>query len=462
MPMSAAIGGELNRSGLAGELATPRHRRVFGVIAGLLGLIGVFTYLHADTPLAPLPAFLPTYASAVIVTDLITAYLVLAHASLAGNRHLLWIGAAYLYSGSIVIGQMLVFPGVWSEKGFFGAGPQSAVWIWVIWHGGFPAFVLPAMVVMLRQGSAKVTVPVRHALIAGLAALLLVTGTLVLVTAGHDWLPPLIVAGDYHTLSASPAAHLVQLLNITALLSVLVVKRGRTVFALGLSLALFASLLDAVLTLHAGTRFSLGWYVARMTSVVAAFSVLAVYLREATWLYARVIKLNAHLEEKASVDVLTGLFNRRYFDQQLVSAFRNAQRRREPMSLLMLDVDHFKLYNDHYGHVGGDQCLQAVAAAIATAVKRPTDVATRYGGEEFAIILPATNAAGARDTANRILGVVAELRREHKASPTAPHVTVSIGMATTTLESGEQPADLVRAADAALYRAKSAGRNRAL
>jgi diguanylate cyclase (GGDEF)-like protein len=355
---------------------------------------------------------------------------------------------------------MLVFPGVWSEHGLLGAGAQSAVWIWVFWHGGFPALVLTAMLVMARQDAKKADIPVTHTVIAAFGALLLVVVVMILATAGQDLLPPLIVAGDYHTLTVSLPGRLVPALNIAALASVLVVKRGRTVLGLGLSIAMLASLIDAILTLHAGARFSLGWYAARMTSVVAAFSVLAVYLREATWLYARVLKLNAHLEEKAAVDVLTGLFNRRYFDQQLQAALRDAHRRGTPASLLMLDVDHFKLYNDQYGHLGGDRCLQAVAEAIAGAARRPTDIATRYGGEEFAVILPSTDAGGAKETAERILHAVRALKREHKASKTAPFVTVSIGMATTKLKPGETPEDLIRTADAALYRAKSTGRDR--
>lgn len=446
--------------GFTAANASPRHRRYFIVIASLLILVAVVAFLAAEQPLAQLPAFLPAYASAVIVTDLITAYLIFAHAPLARRPALLALAGAYLYSGTIVIGQMLVFPGVWSEHGLLGAGPQSAVWLWVFWHGGFPAFIIASAALAHYQHARNLAITFSDKASARIAFLVvgLVLLLIALVTAGQSLLPEIITGGIYRSLSQSLEGLAVLALNLVALAAVLVTTRGRTVLDLGLLIAVLASLIDAILTLHAGARFSLGWYAARICSVISAISVLIVYLREVTWLYSRVIRLNVQLEEQVSTDVTTHLHNRRYFNRQLAIALRDAQRRREELSLLMIDIDHFKLYNDRYGHQAGDEALYKVAMAIQDALRRPVDIAARYGGEEFAVILPATGTVGAAHVAGNVLASVQQRAIPHAASPTASVVTVSVGAATI---SGASTAEtLIGLADEALYAAKRQGRNR--
>ena len=161
----------------------------------------------------------------------------------------------------------------------------------------------------------------------------------------------------------------------------------------------------------------------------------------------------------ASRDGLTGLANRRTFDETLVAEVRRASRAEAPLSLLMIDVDCFKSFNDAYGHQHGDVCLRAVAAAIEGAVKRAGDTVARYGGEEFSVILPDTDLSGAAIIAERIRHAVEELGLEHRASTSGAVVTVSLG-ATTAERDGLNADELVKAADSALYRSKRAGRNR--
>lgn len=169
-------------------------------------------------------------------------------------------------------------------------------------------------------------------------------------------------------------------------------------------------------------------------------------------------RLEETLRTLSSQDGLTGLPNRRSFDERWERECRRAHRNRSSLSVLMLDVDCFKPYNDTYGHPAGDACLQQVADAIAKTAQRPGDFAARYGGEEFVIVLPDTTQAGAMAIAAEINRAVAALQIPHGASTAAPHVTVSIGAATAP--DGTGAAGLVAAADAALYRAKQAGRNR--
>jgi diguanylate cyclase (GGDEF)-like protein len=176
---------------------------------------------------------------------------------------------------------------------------------------------------------------------------------------------------------------------------------------------------------------------------------------------------NRRLEVLATQDQLTGLANRRRFDEVLEREVRRAAREGSPLSLLLIDLDHFKGYNDAYGHVAGDACLQAVCGALAQAVQRPGDMAARYGGEELAVVLPNTDEAGALQVAERLRARIEALALEHRASRFG-HVTASIGVATAQGDgSGALPGAathgaamaLVEAADRALYRAKAAGRN---
>ena len=157
-------------------------------------------------------------------------------------------------------------------------------------------------------------------------------------------------------------------------------------------------------------------------------------------------------------DELTGLSNRRHFDQAIEHEFQRAIRNHSSLALLMLDVDHFKAYNDRYGHQSGDECLRAVASAIRSATRRPGDVAVRYGGEEFAVLMAETNEAGAVAVAALIHDNIADLGIEHAGSALG-RVTVSIGAAATVPISGYRWHELVRAADRMLYDAKVAGRN---
>lgn len=164
------------------------------------------------------------------------------------------------------------------------------------------------------------------------------------------------------------------------------------------------------------------------------------------------------LEQLATRDGLTGLANRRCFDQTLQAEWQRALRQQQPLSLLMVDVDNFKQYNDAYGHVGGDECLKRIASAVASEM-RANDLVARYGGEEFSVILPNQSLKGAAIVAERIRCRVEALRLPNQDAPKR-FVTVSIGAATAIASHEHQPEELVTTADAALYRAKHMGRNR--
>ena len=159
-------------------------------------------------------------------------------------------------------------------------------------------------------------------------------------------------------------------------------------------------------------------------------------------------------------DSLTGVHNRRAFSERIDNEWRRCGRGALPVSLILADIDHFKLYNDHYGHQAGDACLEQTAHAMCRAANRAQDLVARYGGEEFAILLPETDAAGAACVARRVLDELAALGIAHAASPTSPLLTASMGIATLVPDRVQNSASLIRAADALLYQAKAQGRNR--
>lgn len=169
--------------------------------------------------------------------------------------------------------------------------------------------------------------------------------------------------------------------------------------------------------------------------------------------------LNQQLDKIAHEDALTGIANRRSFNNAAAREWDIALREQRPLSLLLMDVDFFKRYNDTYGHEAGDKCLQLIARAISEAMMRPADLAARYGGEEFVVLVPDTDMRGAIMVAERILQAVDECQIAHASSTVAAHVTVSIGITTLTPTMAQSAQDAIRQADTALYQAKNNGRH---
>ncbi|MBK1619344.1 diguanylate cyclase response regulator [Lamprobacter modestohalophilus] len=174
------------------------------------------------------------------------------------------------------------------------------------------------------------------------------------------------------------------------------------------------------------------------------------------------LKLKTDLLEKIALqDGLTEIPNRRYFDRKLTQEWNRQSRHQYPLSLLMIDIDHFKLYNDHYGHGAGDECLRRVAQALAKVPARAADLVARYGGEEFVVLLPETDANGACEVGEQMRAAIHALALPHAYSPVADHITLSIG---ASMHQPQQPVTsaeaLKQAADRALYQAKEQGRDR--
>ena len=174
----------------------------------------------------------------------------------------------------------------------------------------------------------------------------------------------------------------------------------------------------------------------------------------------QLLTLQKQLEEYSYKDGLTGVANRRMFDSVLATEWANAQRTLQPLSLILLDIDHFKQFNDHYGHIQGDDCLKSVGQALSLAASRPRDFLGRFGGEEFVLVLPETDEAAARHIAERCRQQVRQQRIPHERSSVSSMLTISLGVGTIVPGAHDRPLDFLNAVDKLLYQAKQLGRDR--
>lgn len=173
----------------------------------------------------------------------------------------------------------------------------------------------------------------------------------------------------------------------------------------------------------------------------------------------KLIELQKQLEELSFKDGLTGVFNRRMFDSVMEVEWANAKRNRQPLSLIMLDIDYFKQYNDYYGHIQGDECLKRVANVLACVATRSRDFFARYGGEEFILVLPETDEAAAFKIAERCRNVIFKSQIPHEKSLVSQLLTISIGISTITPTRNDEAIKFIATVDKQLYVAKEKGRN---
>jgi diguanylate cyclase (GGDEF)-like protein len=456
-------------------IAPADRREVHFALAAVLASTALFiaSLPYATVGLAAVPAFIPAYESALIVCDLITAVLLYGQFRFLRLPGLLVLASGYLFTAAIAFVHALTFPGVFASAGLLGAGPQSTGWLYIIWHAGFPVFVL-VYAALRRQArhDLDASQPVNGrmnsaVLVSIVAVMVLVCAAVFLVTAGHDLLPVLVVSNRF-----APALAVVIAICCALCIAAIVtlwMRRPRTVLDLWLIVVMCVWIFDMGLSAaFNASRYDVGWYGGRIYGLVAASWLLIVLLgkmskqqAELAALSAQLSLANKALEQQSLHDGLTELANRRFFDTHL--ALQMGVARRHPqrtLALIMLDMDFFKAYNDRYGHVAGDECLKKVAEVLRSCCRRPADMAARYGGEEFALILPDTDWNGAAHLAEHARYAVAQLQIPHAASAAAHFVSVSGGIAVFDPRASTTPAELIAVADHALFEAKSMGRNR--
>jgi diguanylate cyclase (GGDEF)-like protein len=293
----------------------------------------------------------------------------------------------------------------------------------------------------------------------------------------HEW-GVILVSGVACCITGALALHGDQALTYTKIVELLLIISFVGVFARFwplVGVGVVASVVHAWVFFHAvdtmGT-LRLGASLLLLTTV--CFSLYASYVREHSDRLSFLLDLrelglrdalkatNERLDAAARTDALTGVANRRAFDEFLAQSWARAQAEGLSLSLLMVDVDHFKAFNDRYGHQDGDHCLQRVVDALGTCLRRPVDLLARWGGEEFAVLITDADGAAARPVAERICQAVAGRGLAHADSSCARVVTVSVGLASARPDANAAltAQDLIRQADEALYRAKASGRNR--
>ena len=428
------------------------HQLAAGLVTAVIVAAALATAPFARVPLTPNPSFLPAFGALALMTELLTAALLLVKALSTGERAPLRLAATYLFAALVLAPQLLAFPGVFQPAPMIG-GVDAAAWLWVVWHGGLALgvgwFTLGRPAPLRRWDAAG----------AAIGAALLVAALVALATAGPGWLPELRHNGNYariNTLGIGPA---VLALAAATRALVLVRLRLRSPLAIWLTVSMLASTLDVTLTLFGGGRFTIGWHVSRGLNLLTGVTMLAALLADLVAQARRADELNTQLEQMLHTDTLTGLKNRRAFESVIDTEWRRCRRQQAPLSLLMIDIDLFKQFNDRHGHPAGDGCLRQVAAAIGAELQRPGDLAARIGGEEFVLLLPTTSQAGASLVAERVRAAIARLAVVHRDSMLGG-VTVSVGVATRVPSDRiTDPDRLVDAADQALYEAKNSGRN---
>jgi diguanylate cyclase (GGDEF)-like protein len=440
---------------IASATATSTHRWFATALALLLLLSAAASVMVETLPLPVIPAFQPMIAAAVVLSGGVTAFLLFGQFVLSGVPSLALLSAAYLFVALMSAVYALIQEGVPSASHEFLASPNSAVWIWYFWHFGQLSFLVAFAVVHARFPRSMLAERKGSLWPLGmvLATSSLAAALTLLATLGEASLPSLIGPAG---IGLSYAAIVADCLGLAVFLAI---TASRTLLQLWLALALLAATLEAALLPHSPV-FSLPWYWAGLNGLFAGASVLLVVCHEMTVLYGRLDELNRRLGQLASVDRLSGLPNRRQFDQRLTLEWRRALRDRAAISVAMIDIDWFKLFNDTYGHLQGDQCIRRVAAAIAACARRPADLAARYGGEEFAVIMAGSDETGAEQLAQRIAAAVRAEQIPHEKNAVTGIVTVSVGIATHRPRLGDHKSWLVEAADHALYEAKGTGRNR--
>lgn len=433
---------------------TRRAAEIFAVT--LLILAAVLTPF-ATVQLPEANPFMPATFSAAVVAEAITAYLLFSQFRTTRSASLAYLGAAYAWAAITMLAYLLTYPGAFAEDGLLGAGAQTSGWIWLCWHCGFLALVLRYLQSRAKFELAENLHVGRFVAVVIGIALLIVGATVVWRNA----LPlNMAISGEMMPYWRFLIAPSIFALAIAALVMLVRLTRLLSVVDLWVAVAVIATAGDAYLTLVGAGRFTLGWYFARIEVLVAAFLILIIFLYQIDLMYRELEQMTERLVEQALIDGLTEVSNRRAFDQHIKAVVSLSARRKAPMAVVMIDIDHFKLYNDAFGHVAGDECLRKVAAVLRQQLKRPSDFLARYGGEEFVVVLSDVDKAGAVTVAEKLRAAVEAEGLPHSPESLIACVTLSLGVHSLTTEPTTTIAEVLEPADHALYSSKQNGRNR--
>lgn len=421
--------------------------------AVLLAIAALAVTTAAGAVLPQAFALFAMLQSAAIMSTAITAMLLLAEAATLRLLPNAVLGAGFAFAGATMLPYTLLFTGLF--PGFaqaIGAAPTAHEYLWFFWQAGL------LIAVLVYQRLRRVAKPGPRAAAMGRTTIAGLAVAYCVLTPAAIWIPgwPAGFADGRWT----PVFWLF-MVPVLALLSgaiiVEMIQRRARATTLDAWVAIVAANVIAGVYLIAlgGAPFTLGWYASCIVTLFTASVVLTAQLARAMRTYTELIERAEVLEGEAHTDMLTGLPNRRRFDEEFARAYGSSVRRSSPLSVALIDIDRFKQYNDHFGHQAGDEALRRIAQAIAESVGRSGDVAARYGGEEFVVILEETTRSGAFGVGERIRMTVLQAGIE---APRGGPLTVSVGVAARL--PGSTAEELLHQADSALYEAKNAGRNR--
>ncbi len=440
---------------LGRRTVTAATRTAAITVAVVLVVIAVLAFGSSSVRTVPLAAFLPIVVTIWFCAQALTALLLFGQYYVTGAIGFVLFASAYEFAAILAVPYLFGVPGVVSNAAPSLAGEQSTVWLWLLWHLAFPALIvlgfgLDPLLERKTMGSrGEIGSSLAFTAIATFVGAAIVA---LIVWSARGALSEMVIAGRSTPLFRYGAAPLVALANAGACAFVFVRGKRATSLGIWIALALFAAALEGAIAAFSESTFSLAWYLANVETTLTAGLVLAMLLLEIGLLYGR-------LSDLATRDALTGLYNRRVLDDYLHWAFEYASRRELGLALLVVDIDHFKRYNDRYGHASGDVALRRVAAVLRKSAVRRYDLVARYGGEEFVIAL--------FNVGPHQAAVVAERLKQRIDAASIPHAAVDSGRLSVSIGVGQvgdaassTVEELFAAADRALYQAKAAGRDR--
>jgi diguanylate cyclase (GGDEF)-like protein len=431
---------------------TGEHARVVRLAIGLAAVTLIITPFANVQMGKSYPLFAMLLSASIMGTGII-ALLLLVQARSMNSVPAAVLGAGFAYACATMLPYALLYRGMFPEFApAIGADAAAYEYLWFFWQIGLLLSILAYQRLRFSEFRGTASRALGKTVIIGLVV------AYAIVTPCAIWIPGLprvFEGGAWTPLFTMLMVPLVVLCALAAVVQTLRRRKRATLLDAWIAVVAFAVIIEAYLALVGSGRFTIGWYASRIVMLLATSAVLAVLLAQATRLYAELIDRAEVLASEAHTDTLTGLPNRRRFDEEFARAFGSAIRRASPIAVAIIDIDRFKQYNDTFGHQAGDVALHEIATAIAESVERSGDFAARYGGEEFVVILEDTTLGGAKGVAERIRSAV--LDRAIKA-PGGGILSVSVGVAARLPGSNREA--LLRQADAALYEAKNAGRNR--
>ena len=441
--------------------STGERVSAFAVAFALVAIGMAATRLQTLT-FGVVPGLLPCVSAAGMVALLVSCAVLRNHYRASGYAPLAFLAVAYGVCAALMVSYLLTSPGIFSPSGF-GLGSQVAMWLWVGWHCAF-VFLIGAYVCAdifcSRQsnGEGRGGRVISLYSLSVMAVAALSVETLLLY---QDQLPVLVTRNGFTPMFRTVIEQLLISSAMAVLVVLVVTSRLRSSVNLWLAAVLVAFTIDLVVSGEIAQRmYTLAWGIGLAEALAWQCLFLVIQLQNSSEQLEAFANDKRELIEETLRDALTGLYNRRGFDVRIDEAMRQSVGAQTPLAILVLDLDHFKSYNDHFGHIAGDEALRAVAKTIASIANRSTDVCCRVGGEEFAVVLRMTDEPSAMTVAERIRSSVMRLHIPHAPNVPLPSVTVSIGVAAGDGKRGVSCKALYELADNALYRAKRLGRNR--